>query len=108
MRRRLHSIQHVQVKEAESGLSIFMANAAEQTNKWRSHRRCALIQSSTNKGYVTERLSRLAQREAGLQTLAVSEGRSHLCVQGSYLIRGKVVTRPFLTPSPGLFLYPAL
>lgn len=31
----------------------------------------------------------MAQREAGLQTLAVSEGRSHFCVQGCHLNREK-------------------
>lgn len=50
-----------------------------------------MIQSSTNKGYVRERLSTLAQRDAGLQTLAVSEGQSHFCVQGCHLNRGKAL-----------------
>lgn len=79
-----------------------------QAKKGRSHRPCTLIQSSTNEGYVTNRLSTVAQCRAGLQQLGVSRKQSYFHIQGCYLNRKKpckLSLGAFWLP-PGLFLYP--
>lgn len=78
-----------------------------RAKKGRSRRPCTLIQSCTNEGYVTEKLSTLAQCRAGLQQLGVSGERSHFRILGRYLNRKKPRKSSLSTfwLPPGLLLY---
>lgn len=58
------------------------AAAAAERKSGRSHGPCTVKQSSANEGYVTGRLSTLAQCKAALQQLSVSGEQSHFWYPG--------------------------